>query len=257
MAHPDLRDLKQANAGKNYQEYALQALFHPFGPYLAWAAIRLGVTPLQVTYSHMVLAVFIIGLSITGGRKGLVAATALVFAWQLLDLTDGTMARALRSRSNYGGFADYASGMLLVSFLPLALGIGAFLAPDQSAPALLALFSFELADPSILVLTSGAGISVIALYMRLINRALFLRFGESATQGDDSGAGSTVGQSIAGIVIKNIETLGGLQGVALFVGAFTRTLDALLLLYFAFHCAMLMAFVAWVYRNYKDRTHYL
>ncbi len=253
MAHPKLHEIKQANASVNDEGYYLLTACRFFGPYIAWAAIRLGLTPRQVNYFALALAFVILGLAVLGGADGLIAATAMVLVWQLIDVTDGTMARSLKIRDNFGGFVDYSTGMVIAAFLPLALGIGAALSPDHSAHAMLRFFSVELGNSSVLVLISGAAVSTISMYMRLINRVLYIRFGHSLTAGNDAAKCDGLIYGLA----KNLETLGGLQAVLLFIGAATKTLDALLVAYLAFYCVVFALFAVSVHRNYTNRRQYL
>lgn len=257
MAHPKLHEIKQANVSKNDEGYYLVTICRFFGPYLAWAAIRLGFTPRQVNYFALAVAIMIFPVAAFGGRDGLIAATTLVFVWQLIDVTDGTMARALKIRDNFGGFVDYSTGMIVAAFLPLALGIGAYFSPDHSARALLGFFAIELGNPSVLVLISGAAISTISMYMRLINRVLYIRFGHSLTAGNAADGDEPESEGLIYGLAKNLETLGGLQAVMFFVGVVTLSLEALLLAYLVFYCVIFVGFARSVYRNYADRLQYL
>ncbi len=257
MAHPKLHEIKQANASKNDEGYYLVTVCRFFGPYFAWVAIRLGATPRQVNYFALAVAFVILALVVFGGRDGLVAATTLVFVWQLIDVTDGTMARSLNIRDNFGGFVDYSTGMIVAAFLPLALGIGAFLSPDHSAAAVLRFISIELESPSVLVLISGAAVSTISMYMRLINRVLFIRFGHSLTASKAADEYDAKSEGLIYGLAKNLETLGGLQAILFFVGVMTSTLDALLVAYLVFYFVVFARFAASVYCNYTDRRQYL
>lgn len=254
MAYPTLAEIRQGNAAVDGDGYVLLTLSRPFGPYLAWMGIRLGITPRQVNYFSLVLALVILGFAVFGGRSGLITATALVFLWQIVDVTDGTMARALRIRDNFGGFVDYATGMVVAAFNPLCLGIGAFLSPDYSARDLFAFLAIDIASPSMFVLAAAGGISAIAMYMRLINRILFIRFGDSFSKTLDNSA--ALQRSTVYLITKNLETVGGVQAFAFFIGAVSGMLDALLVIYFAFYLLLLGAFAVSVYRNYQDRTAY-
>lgn len=255
MAYPKLHEIKQANASVNDDGYYLVTFCRQFGPYFAWAALRMGLTPRQVNYIALGVAFLVLGVAIFGGADGLVAATILVFAWQLIDVTDGTMARALKIRDNFGGMVDYSTGMVVAAFLPLALGIGAFLSPDHSAAAMLRLFSIEVENPSFLVLIAGGAISSISMYMRLINRVLYIRFGNSLTEGNEVGEGD--GDGLIVRLAHNVEALGGLQAILFFIAAVTHTLDALLVGYLAFYCIVFVGFVVSVYRNYADKRQYI
>lgn len=256
MAYPTIQEVRQANAAVDDNGYALLTLSRPLGPYLAWIAIRLRATPRHVNYLSLVLVFVVLVLAAAGGHTGLIAATALVFIWQIVDVTDGTMARALAIRDNFGGFVDYATGMVIAAFLPLCLGVGAYFSPDHSAGDLFALFGLDAAHASTAVLIAGAGISVISMYMRLINRVLFIRFGDSAIEAAEIDAPEQPG-GIIYLVTKNVETLGGIQAFAYFIAVAFGLLDALIVLYFIFYLCLLAAFSVSVYRNYTHRTAYL
>ena len=253
---PKLHEIKQANASVNDEGYYLVTICRNFGPYFAWLAIRLGATPRQVNYLALAVAFVVLALAAFGGGDGLIAATTLVFVWQLIDVTDGTMARSLKIRDNFGGLVDYSTGMVVAAFLPLALGIGASLSPDHSAETMLKFFSIELENPSVLVLISGAAVSTISMYMRLINRVLYIRFGHSLTAGKAADDDEAENEGLIYGLAKNLETLGGLQAVLFFTGAVTNTLDALLVGYLVFYCMVFAGFAISVYRNYADRRQY-
>ena len=257
MAYPKLHEIKQANASVNDEGYYLLTLCRYFGPYFAWIGIRLGATPRQVNYIALAVAVVGLALAAFGGHGGLVAGMVLVFAWQLIDVTDGTMARALKIRDNFGGMVDYSTGMVVAAFLPLALGIGAYLTPDHSADLVLGILSIETNSPSVLVLIAGAGISTISMYMRLINRVLYIRFGNSLTAGQAADGDEANGESVIWGIAKNLETLGGLQAPMFFLGVITGTLEVLLVAYLIFYIVVFGGFCASVYRNYTDRRQYL
>ena len=91
------------------------------------------------------------------------------------------------------------------------------------------------------------------MYVRLINRVLYIRFGQSLTAGNDAAKCDGLMYGLA----KNLETLGGLQAVLLFIGAATKTLDALLVAYLAFYCVVFALFAVSVHRNYTNRRQYL
>jgi phosphatidylglycerophosphate synthase len=250
---PALADIKTANARVDDRGYALVSFSRRFGPYLAWLALRLGATPRMVNYVSLSLVFVILGLVGFGGATGRITGTALVLLWQIVDVTDGTMARALKIRDNFGGFVDYATGIVLAAFLPLALGVGLFRSPEPLLST--AAGTLHLADASSLVLVLGAGalVSAISLYMRLLNRVLVIRFGEGL-------AGSHVAKKqrdgAAKTVVKNLETIGGLQAVLFFAAAAASLLGIVLVLYAAFYVFMLVAFATVTYRGYSARTKY-
>ena len=254
---PPLRDIKAANATINDRGYALVSASRPFGPYLAWLAIRLGTTPRQVNYVSLLLVFVILGLVALGGSSGRVLGTALVFLWQIVDVTDGTMARALRIRDNFGGFVDYATGMVIASFLPFCLAIGAYRVPDGSLAVAASELGRSLAHPGVLVLGCGAGISLLSLYMRLINRVLLIRFGDSLAGSRSSRQGGAGSASWLHTVVKNLETVGGVQAVVFCAASAAGYLEVTLALYLGFYVALLAMFAVSTYRGYSARTKYL
>jgi phosphatidylglycerophosphate synthase len=256
MTPPPLADIKAANARLKDGPMALISLSRPFGPYLAWLAIRVGLTPRQVNYFSLALAGFILGSVALGDGRARVVGVSLVFLWQIIDVTDGTMARAQKIRDNFGGFVDFATGMIVATFLPFCLGIGVSRTPDGSLAALLGRIGATVDDPRILVLAAAAGISVISLYIRLISRVLLIRFGESA----DSLAASRVRgarPSWLQTVARNLETLGGAQMFVFLGGAALGQLEVVLMGYALFYVAVFAAFAVSTHRTYRDRTRYL
>ena len=257
MTAPPLSDIKAANATLNDRGYALVSWSRPFGPYLAWLAIRLGLTPRVVNYFSLALAFGILGLVALGGATGRLVGTGLVLVWQIIDVTDGTMARALKIRDNFGGFVDYATGMVLASFLPFCLGVGTYLAPDGSLGRLLGAIGRPMPHPAALVVMAGAAISIMSLYMRLINRVLIIRFGESLAGSRSSAAGPPPKAGWIHSLAKNLETIGGLQAVAFLAASVLGKLEVLLTLYFFFYCGLLVVFAGSTHRGYRHRTRYL
>lgn len=253
MNVPALADIKAANAAVDDRGYALVSFSRRFGPYLAWLALRLGRTPRQVNYFSLVLAFAILGLVAFAGTPGRLAGTLLVFAWQIVDVTDGTMARALRIRDNFGGFVDYATGIVLASFLPLALGAGLWASPDGSLSRVLSRPDLSPSSSGAIAFAAGAAVSALSLYMRLLNRVLVIRFGE-ALQG--SRAGLPQAEGPGRLALKNLETIGGLQAVVWCAGAFGGVLEVVLAGYAAFYVLLLGAFAASTYRGYSRRTRY-
>jgi phosphatidylglycerophosphate synthase len=256
MPAPPLADIKAANARLKDGRMALLALSRPLGPYLAWVAIRVGLTPRQVNYFSLSLVGFLLGLVALGDDRTRAVGLALVFLWQVIDVTDGTMARAQKIRDNFGGFVDFATGMVAATFLPFCLGIGLSRRPDGSLAALLGRLGVTPDDPGRLVLVAAAGISVISLYIRLISRVLVIRFGESV----DSLAASRAAERPPNwfqTVARNLETLGGAQAFVFFGGAALGQLELVVIGYALFYVAILAAFAVSTHRTYRDRTRYL
>ena len=247
-----LNEIRQKNqdAGAATHGYLLMMLVRPFAPFLAWTALRIGLTPRQVTYMGFLLAWIIVGLASAGGTRGRVAALLLVIVWELLDVADGAMARAISRRDNFGGFLDYASGIVLVAFLPLALGVGLAVSPDGSLGRALALMGSSWRVPALAAVVAGASISTVSLFVRLINRVLYLRFGDSYSNWDEPRG------SLADLAIRNVETIGGLQGLLLLMAVLAGVLELALAGYLLFYVLLLLVFLVSTHRHYQGRLAY-
>lgn len=253
----DFIQRRSASAGAAHQGYALMMLVRPLGPYLAWVALRLGLKPRHVTYFTFGLAWVILAIAAIGGPRGPRLALAMLIAWEVFDVTDGTMARALGVRDNFGGFLDYAGGMVIVAFLPLALAIGVYASPDGSLARIL---SRGIARPSVAsatVLVSGAVVSVISLLMRLVNRVLFLRFGDSYSHWAENTEPRALSvRRIPDMTVRNLDSIGGLQAVVLLAAAFAGVLEIAIVGYLAFYIVVLIGFMLSTYRKYRNRHEY-
>ena len=252
---PSLSEIKGANAHVNDNGYVLLTATRPVGPYLAWMWLRLGLTPRQVNYLSIVLGIVLLALAASGAPQGALGATLLCFLWQAIDVSDGTMARSLGIKDNFGGFVDYSSGMLIVAFLPFCLGMGLSVNSDGSLNGLATLVGYSVSLPDYTPLIIGAAISIISLYMRLINRILQIRFGDSLSEGD-SEASSGLSSRLRWVA-KNLETIGGLQAVFFFIAAAIAQLEAALFAYGIFYVLLFGAFIVSVYRGYGDKRAYL
>ena len=122
------------NANKNIRDQAvLMRFLRPVAPFIAWGALRLRLSPFHINFLTFSLGIFICFAFAGFGPEWRLVSVFLLVLWQMLDVTDGTMARALEIRSNYGGFIDYLGGIFLLSFLPLSLGMGLYRYPEHSA----------------------------------------------------------------------------------------------------------------------------
>lgn len=254
--HPTLSDIKSASAGVSNRGYFLMSLARPFAPYLAWLSFRLGLAPRQVTYGSGVVALIIVSVAAFGGHRGTVLAPILVFVWELLDVTDGSMARALHRRDNFGGFVDYSIGIALTAFLPIALAIGAASSPDGSLAAFFNSWSIRLPADAPMILSLGAINAAVSMYMRVLNRTLEVRFGTGIAPDDQSrDKHSFIG--LTRLLVRNFETLGGVQAPVLTLAALTHRLEFAIFGYATLQIVLLLAFVVSIFRNYSARTEYI
>ncbi len=255
---PDLQEIRAANAGVRDGRFLLIALCRPLGPHLAWAALRLRLTPRQVNYFSLGFVIALLGVIAAGGRTGMLVGTSMVFVWQAIDVTDGTMARAMKIRDNFGGFVDYATGMLVAAFLPLCLGIGAWVSPDGSLAPVLAKLGHPGMPTGVAALMAGGAISSLSLILRLYNRVLLLRFGAALE-------GTRVAAKAEGMpatpwwrsLVGNLESIGGAQAIVFFVAVALSQLELTLALYAGFYFGLAVLFAVSTYRGFRYRTGYL
>lgn len=252
---PSLAEIREASAEVDSHGYVLLTLARPFGPVMAWGALRLGLAARHVTYVAFLFGVVLLWFAAFGGRTGTWLAPTLIIAWEVLDVTDGSMARVLRKRDNFGGFVDYAAGVALIAFFPVALAIGCARNADGSGTRLLETVGIAGQMDGVSIVACGAAIAAIATYMRVLNRTLEVRFG-SAVAGDGERRGRGL-VAIVRLVIRNLETIGGVQAFVLAAAAATRRLEVALMLYVPFYTGLLIAFLVTVFRNYSSRTAYL
>lgn len=253
---PTLSEIKHSSRNVSSRGYVLMSLARPFGPYLAWIAFRAGLKARHVTYGSVLFGLVIMILASSGSAFQTTVGMMLVVVWQMMDVTDGTMARALGLRDNFGGFVDYAAGVSLIAFLPIALSIGAARGPDGSLSSFLSLFHAPMHAGVIVIVSCGAFISAISMYMRVLNRTLEVRFGTSIAA-DGATKAKWDGITITRLIIRNFETIGGVQAFVFAVASATHVLELALFCYVVFQLALFLAFATSVFRNYSRKTEYL
>jgi len=248
---------RNIGSGQALQGYALMMMVRPAGVYLAWLALKLGLTPRQVTFASFVFSWIIVGVAAFGGPQGPLTALIMVLFWEAVDVTDGSMARAIKKRDNFGGFLDYAAGVVLIAFLPFALGIGVYLWPEGSLKTFAAGFGLAACPSPVLFLAAGAGISVISLLMRLVNRVLYVRFGDSFSQWDErERLRKTSLREMIDLLVRNLETTGGLQALVFLIAALMGGLEIALCGYLLFYAALLVMFMRQTYQTYRGCEDY-
>jgi len=248
---------RNVGSGEALRGYVLMMMVRPAGVYLAWLALKVGLSPRQVTLASFVFSWIIVGVAACGGPHGPLAALIMVLLWEAVDVTDGSMARAIKKRDNFGGFMDYAAGVVLIAFLPFALGLGLFLWPEGSLNAAISDLGFEASLSPALSVVSGAVVSIISLLMRLVNRVLFVRFGDSFSQWDDKTRPQKMsGKELINLLVRNLETTGGLQALIFLTAALIGIIEIALFGYLLFYLALLLIFTWQTYKNYRNCEDY-
>lgn len=85
---------------------------------------RTGVTPNQITWSSLLLALAAAALFASGAAAASAWAAGLFVLARFLDHFDGELARLTGSSSRFGYYLDYAAGALSYTALFVGIGIG-------------------------------------------------------------------------------------------------------------------------------------
>ncbi|WP_019629111.1 CDP-alcohol phosphatidyltransferase family protein [Actinomadura atramentaria] len=115
---------------RNEEHWAGRIYMRSLSPYFAWAALRLGFSPNQLTYLMMVCgvlagAVVSLPASGTGALWTALGGAVLIQLYLLLDCIDGEVARYLRQTSVGGVFLDRIGHYLSEVALLTGLGFAA------------------------------------------------------------------------------------------------------------------------------------
>ncbi len=240
-----LQDAKNANSGKKDRSLLLR-LVRPMTPYLTWGLVRLGVRPIHVTYSHLVLSVIICLVCAFADSTGRVVAALLMVLWQILDATDGTLARTLKIRSNYGGFVDQTASTIVVGFVPICLGLGLLRSPEGSIDRLAEALGLGWNSWMAMFLFCGGLNSAAALFIRLIGKTVDLRFHRKdparAPSVENPMTRSAFRRGVY-YVLSNIERIGGFQVILLLLASVAGAVELFLVGYSMFYILMLPGYL--------------
>lgn len=241
MPHPTVAQIRAVNKGRADSGFLLRTC-RVASPFLAWATLRLRLRPLQVSSFNFFLGMSICVALAVGGAEWRLPAAASLILWQLLDTTDGTMARVSGIRSNFGGFVDHLGGIYLVAFLMLSLGLGVALAPEHSVSLEAAPGPLSTVERGTFFVLVGGFSSVTAVLMRLTNRIVQVRFPDRILA-DELATERTLFSRIS-LFVKDLENVGGYLFVVLLVAALVRRVEWFVLGYGALYLAMLLATTA-------------
>ncbi len=113
--------------------------------------LRSGWSANQVTWLRIAVTVIAFGLLALGQRWSVVAGATLCLANVFLDLIDGNLAR-LQGPSEFGGFLDEITDILVKIFTPVAVAVGLYVRPDKL------LGTFEIENWVILLIGVSTGL---------------------------------------------------------------------------------------------------
>ena len=136
---------------------------------LTWLALRLRLTPNQVTLLSLLAGVGAFVLMSSGGSR-LVVGSCFFALLNVLDCVDGNLARLRRQESPAGKFYDVAVGLLFY-LVYVALGLGLYRTPDLSLSLVLAPLGLGGPEPVTYLLLGTA--ATLSRYLGLQIQHLF------------------------------------------------------------------------------------
>ncbi len=244
----DIRESYEMSPDSDFYKYSLaRYLFRPLSFYFAWVAIKLKVSPNQITLlSWLVLFLGCINYATQYFDFELFSFT-MIFLWALLDYVDGTMARALSVRSKFGHFIDVVGAYYLFAFLPVAIAIGT--SDDmlgRIAPVVLEYTGVSIFRQDLLLLGSIAAISNLLLRLTLLRGQV--TFDVNVRDIDET--------SNAASLVAWVEALASPRGfffpLLIFCDYF-NALDLFVLIYAMYYCLSLLVYTPFYCFKNRDK----
>ena len=143
----------------------------PMSVYPAWLFLRLNMSANQVTMLGFMVGLAACILLGYGSYLTIIIAAILVNIRSVLDYSDGTVARATKNCTPYGQFLDRILDDVIGTFIPVAIGIGLCLHPDNKLATLLGI---EI--PNITFVIMGLTYSILSTLSSLISDEMALVF---------------------------------------------------------------------------------
>lgn len=229
-----LSKIKKSNLNIRDQSL-LRYLVRPIGNYTAWVALKCKLTPNNVSYFNLIISICICVGFAAGNAQTRVITSTMLLIWQIIDVTDGTMARTLNIRSNYGGFIDDLGGLIIIAFLPICVGINLFNQPEYLYQDNLAVILNNDISYKNAIFFMCATNSIISVTSRLFDKMLKIRFRKILNKkliNEHKNLNSMT-------IIKNLENLGGFQIVLLINASIFQCLELYVFFYFVIYITML------------------
>ena len=189
---------------------------------LPWA-VKLGVTPNQVSMATLVAVIAGLALVATGGTAFALSGVLVLHVGLVLDNLDGDLARVTGRASPQGEFLDAIIGYAYGALVLPAVGIGVARGPDVVIEALTDFVDIE---PGIFVLV-GLWAGIVFVLTRLVSLRFRLIFGPS------KGVGSG---KLGRLSLNLVDVL----PLLLLIGAAASVMSLVLVFYSAYYLAGLM-----------------
>ena len=209
---------------------------------VAWAAIKLGISPTGVTLVSICFVMAGALLIALSGQWGQLLGALCFQLWLIFDCADGTVARATQSGSIRGEYADamggYGVSMLLYSSMGVAaarhtLGITHLWDISGNGPIVVS----TVVSAGVLLL-AGVGASLSSLYARLLYQKYLMLFSQPGHH-TQTIKPRDERQNPVMVLAQNIAANSGFALPLSFVALATGRADWFVLLYAAVNGAML------------------
>jgi len=110
---PTIQEIREAHGSKRAYERFLplsRYLFRPLGFWVAWVAIRMGLTSEGISWLSGLAGLAGCVLLVSEVPQMLPVGIGLLALFNLLDCVDGSIARAMKTQNPYGRFLDSVCG---------------------------------------------------------------------------------------------------------------------------------------------------
>lgn len=213
----------------------------PLSFLLTYVLINLGFTANAVSILSIIEAMIACSFLIIGG-KFLIWGIILFLLWDVLDCTDGNIARVKGTSSLVGEYMDAISGYTAPAFIYLAVGVAAF-----RTTSLFSQFDYWF-------IIIGAVASISDILSRIIYQKYVVteyRLGMIETKGNIDQDRATGIKHIADLIMKNL-TYSCLFMPLLVLAYFTNWFDILITFYCVYCVAVLFAtFILFIRKAYS------
>ena len=240
---------KENSKSKSYEIAFLVLIFRYLSPPFVYLLCKLKVNPMHVSYFNLIV-VFIAFFLFFSYDDILLPIYLLIF-WQFIDTLDGGVARTRNIISNYGGYVDQITGMLVLSFLPIAVGFATnqrMINGDfESNP-----FGSHVTSDFILLL--GGLSSLFSIFSRITNYIVKDRFGVDNSKKVISDNSMN---SIMRVMIINIENIGGINLLLLLMLSLFGLLPFYTLLFVSINFFIMMYVISKSLIDYRQFSEYL
>lgn len=251
-----LKQIRNSNLDKkNGPNSFLVKYLRPLGDPITYLLLRLKIKPTTVTYANFILVFVVFFVLAFLDSASRVFAIFLLIVWQLLDIVDGNMARALNSCSKYGGFVDHICGLFLLAFFQLSIGVGLYFYPEGSLNLLIDSVDVEIQNIQVIILIASALSSIAAIHIRLLHANVQDTFGGKAFHEYEYDFDESVKISFftRGVrIIRNFEYLGGFQILIMLLAAIFNLLEIGVIFYFFLNMALLLGYTANLLYSFRN-----